>query len=121
MFVMAPRRSIAEGWKYVDKLDGSAGRHLKCKLCNAEFVGSLTRVMDHLLSISAGRGGGVEGCPGVSEELKGTLQKDYDMIKKTQQTNENKRRRIQAELGMNYNPSSLFSLSTVGDGSSSQV
>ena len=73
---MAPRRSIAEGWKYVDKLDGSVGRHLKCKLCNAEFVGSLTRVMDHLLSISAGRGGGVEGCPGVSAELKETLQKD---------------------------------------------
>ena len=75
-FAMAPRRSIAEGWKYVDKLDGSAGRHLKCKLCNAKFVGSLLRVMDHLLSISASRGGGVEGCPGVSAELKETLQKD---------------------------------------------
>ena len=94
IFAMAPRRSIAEGWKYVDKLDGSVGRHLKCKLCNAEFVGSLTRGMDHLLSISAGRGGGVEGCPRVSQELKETLQKDYDMIKKTQQTNENKRRLI---------------------------
>ena len=79
---MAPQRSIAEGWKYVDKLDGSAGRHLKCKLCT-EFVGSLTRVMDHLLSISAGRVGGVEGCPGVSTELKETLQKDYDIIKKS--------------------------------------
>ena len=75
-FAMAPRRSIAEGWKYVDKLDGFASRHLKCKLCNAEFVGSLTRVMDRLLSISAGRGGGVEGCPGVSAKLKATLQKD---------------------------------------------
>ena len=73
---MAPRRSIAEGWKYVDKLDGFAGRHLKCKLCNFEFVGSLTRVMDHLLSISAGKGRGVEGCPWVSTELKATLQKD---------------------------------------------
>ena len=97
-FAMAPRRSIAEGWKYLDKLDGSAGRHLKCKLCNAEFVGSLTRVMDHLLSISAGRGGGVEGCPKLSTELKATLQRDYDIIKKTKQTNENKRQRIQAGL-----------------------
>ena len=88
---MTPRRSIAEGWKYVDKLDGSFGRHLKWKLCNSEFVGFVTRVMDHLLSISARRGDGVEGCPGVSEELKETLQKDYDMINKTQQTNENKR------------------------------
>ena len=120
-FAMAPRRSIAEGWKYVDKIGGSVGRHLKCKLCNAEFVGSLTRVMDHLLSISAGRGGGVEGCTGVSTELKATLQKDYDIIKKIKQTNESKRRRIQAELGMNYSPLSPFSSSTVGVGSSSQV
>ena len=50
----------------MDKLDRAAGRHSKCKLCNAEFFGSLTRVMDHFLSISAGKGGGVEGCTGVS-------------------------------------------------------
>ena len=120
-FAMASRRSIAKRWKYVEKFDGYVGRHLKCKLCNAEFVGSLTRVMDHLLSISAGRGGGVEGCSGVSTELKATLQKDYDIIKKIKQTNENKRQRIQAELRMNYSPLSPFSSSTVGVGSSSQV
>ena len=77
--------------------------------------------MDHLFSVSAGRGGGVEGCLGVSTELKETLQKDYDIIKKIKQTNENKRQRIQAEFGMNYNPLSPFSSSTVGVGSSSQV
>ena len=74
----------------MDKISGSAGRHLKCKLCNAEFVGSLTRVMDHLFSISVGKGGGVEGCPGVSTELKATLQRDHDIIKKIKQTNEKK-------------------------------
>ena len=75
--------------------------------------------MDHLLSISVGKGGGVEGCPGVSTELKATLQKDYDIIKKIKQTNENKRQCIQVELGMNYSPLSPFSSSTAGVGSSS--
>eukprot|EP00253_Pinus_taeda_P004216 PITA_04216 len=56
---MAPPKSTAEGWKYVEKLDGPLGRHLKCKLCNDEFFGSLTRVMDHLLSVTNGKGVGV--------------------------------------------------------------
>jgi hypothetical protein len=63
---MAPPKSTAETWKHVEKLDGFNGRHVKGKLCNVEFVGSLTRVMDHLLSISNGKGGGVEGCKNVS-------------------------------------------------------
>lgn len=79
---MASTKSVAEGWKYVEKLDGVSGRHLKCKLCNDQFVGSLTIVMDHLLSITNGRGGGVEGCKGVSPELKEILEKDYERIKK---------------------------------------
>jgi len=79
---MAPPKSTAEGWKHVEKLDGP-GRHLKCRLCNFEFVGSLTRVMDHLLSITNGKGGGVEDCKKVSAKLKETLQKDYDRLKKT--------------------------------------
>ena len=73
----------------MEKLDGQ--RHLKCKLCNIEFVGPLTRVMDHLLSISNGRGGGVEGCKVVSTELKEILQKDYHKIKRAKQVQEKKK------------------------------
>ena len=91
IFAMAPPKSIEEAWKYVEKLEGSNGRHLKCKLCTDEFVGSLTRVMDHLLSISNGKGGGVDGCKNVSSELKEILQKDYDKLKNAKQVKENKR------------------------------
>lgn len=74
-------------------MDGP-GRHLKCKLCISKFVGSLTRVMDHLLSITNGKGGGVEGCKNVSARLKERLEKDYDKIKKAKQMQENKRQHI---------------------------
>ena len=116
---MAPPKSTAEGWKYVEKLDGPHGRHLKCKLCNNEFFGSLTRAMDHLLSVTNGKGGGVEGCKNVSAELKETLQKDYDNIQKAKKVNENKRQCVQTEITMNYNSFSALSSSTVGVGSSS--
>eukprot|EP00253_Pinus_taeda_P014305 PITA_14305 len=117
---MEPPKSTAEGWKYVEKLDGPHGRHLKCKLCNNEYFGSLTRVMDHLLSVTNGKGGGVEGCKNVSAELKETLQKDYDNIQKAKKVNENKRQRVQTEITMNYNSFSALSSSTVGVGISSQ-
>ena len=94
---MAPPKSTAEGWKHVEKLDGS-GNRLKCKLCNLEFVGTLTRVMDHLLSITNGKGGGVVGCPGVSVELKKVLEKDYERIKKAKAVNENKKDALQERL-----------------------
>ena len=84
------------------------------------FFGSLTRVMDHLLSVTNGKGGGVEGCKNVSAELKETLQKDYDNIQKAKKVNENKRQRVQTKIAMNYNSLSELSSSTVGVGSSSQ-
>ena len=104
---MAPPKSTAEGWKYVEKLDGS-GRHVKCKLCNSHFVGSLTRVMDHLLSISNGTGGGVDGCKGVTAELKEVLENDYQQIKKNKELKDNKRQRIQTEIATNYSSDCRF-------------
>ena len=41
--------------------------------------------MDHLLSITNGRGGGVEGCKGVSPKLKEILEKDYERIKRAKE------------------------------------
>ena len=73
--------------------------------------------MDHLLSISNGKGGGVEGCKNVSVELKETLQKDYDGIKKSKKVNENKRQRVQKEIAANYN---RFSSSIAATGSLAQ-
>jgi hypothetical protein len=114
---MASPTSTTETWKRVETLDGFNERHVKCRLCNAEFVGSLTKVMDHLLSISNGKGGGVEGCKNVSAELKETLQKDYNGIKKAKKVNENKRQCIQEEIARNYNP---FSSGMHATGSSFQ-
>ena len=116
---MAPPKSTAEGWKHVEKLDG-LGNHLKRKLYNLEFVGTLTRVMDHLLSITNGKGGGVVGCPGVSAELKTVLEKDYERIKKAKAVNENKKRRIATEIAMSYNPFPSFSPNMANAGSSCQ-
>ena len=59
----------------------------------------------------------VQGCLQNSRQLS----ENTDIIKKIKQTNENKRQRIQVELGMNYNPLSPFSSSIVGVGSSCQV
>ena len=76
--------------------------------------------MDHLLSISNGKGGGVDGCKNVSSELKEILQKDHDKLKNAKQVKENKRQRVQAEIAMNYGSFSSLSSSMVGIGSSSQ-
>ena len=97
---MAPKKSTAKGWKYVEKLDKPHGRHLKCKLRNNEFFGSLTRVMDHLLSVTNGKGGGVEGCKNVFAKLKETLKKDYDNIQKAKKVNESKRQCVQTEIAI---------------------
>ena len=77
--------------------------------------------MDHLLPISNARGGGVEGCPGMSTDLKEMLQKDYDRMKKDNQMNENKIQHIQIEIVLNYKPFSLFSSRMDEIGSSFQV
>lgn len=65
-------------------------KHMKCKLYCAHIIGPLTGVSDHLLSITNGRGGNVEGCKNVSAEHKEKLVKDYDNNKKTKQVKENK-------------------------------
>ena len=71
---MAPHKSSAEAWKYVKK----EGLHVTCLLCGHKFCGSLTRVVDHLLGVSNGSGGGVEGCKAISDEQKVVVQQDYD-------------------------------------------
>jgi len=52
--------------------------------------------MDHLLSTSNGKGGGVEGYPRVSTKLKlrETLEKDYDKIKKVKEMKGNKKSEV---------------------------
>ena len=77
--------------------------------------------MDHLLSSSNGKGGGVEGCKKVSAELRQTLENDYEKIKRTKEMNENKKRRIQSEIEMSYNPISSLTPSRDATASSSQV
>ena len=74
---MAPHNSSAETWKYVK----NEGLYVTCLLYGHKFCGSLTRVVDHLLGISNGSGGGVEGCKGISNEQKVAAQQDYDKSK----------------------------------------
>lgn len=57
---MAPGKSNAEAWKYMSR-EPKDPTKLICSLCGDKFTGSLTRVVDHLLSSSNGRGGDVGG------------------------------------------------------------
>jgi len=61
---MAPPKSTVEVGNHVKK----EGNNLVCQLCGHTFIASLTRVVDHLISISNGSGRGVEGCTKISNE-----------------------------------------------------
>jgi len=50
-------------------------------MCGHNFSGSLTRVVNHLLSISNGSGGGVEGRTKICDEHKDAVEKDYKKSK----------------------------------------
>jgi hypothetical protein len=110
---MAPKSSV-EAWKYVKR----EGADCICQLCGKNFSGTLTRVVDHLLSISNGNGGGVEGCPAISDEQKDAVQRDYDKSKAEKGRKEMKRQRIQKEIGMSSSPMNS-SFTSKFDGSSS--
>jgi hypothetical protein len=110
---MAPK-STAVAWKYVKR----EGADCICQLCGKHFSGTLTRVVDHLLSISSGNGGGVEGCPAISDEQKDAVQRDYDKSKEVKGRKEMKRQRIQREIAMSSSPVNS-SFTSKFDGSSS--
>ena len=67
---MEPHKSSAKVWKYVKK----ERLYVTCMLCGHNFCGSLTRVVDHLLGISNGSGGGVKGCKRILDEQKVVVQ-----------------------------------------------
>ena len=84
---MAPPKSTVVAWNFVK----NEGKNLLCQLCGHQFTGSLTRVVDHLLSISNGIGGGVEGCIKISNEQKTTVEKNYFTSKMEKEKREKKR------------------------------
>ena len=65
---MAPPKSTVIAWKFVKK----DGYNLSCQLCGHNFTGTLT-IVDHLLDISNGSGGGVEACTKITDEQKATV------------------------------------------------
>ena len=87
---MAPPKSIVKAWKRVKK----EGKDLVCPLCGHSLTGSLTRAVDHLLSISNGSGGGVEGCKKISDEQKDAVEKDYNNSKVEKGKMDMKRKQI---------------------------
>ena len=113
---MAFPKSTVVAWNFVKK----DGNNLSCQLCGHDFTGSLTRAVDHLLSISNGSGGGVEGCTKISDEQKTTVEKDYFTSKMEKEKRENKRQRIEREISMSSS-NTFNSISTIGGSSSTQV
>jgi hypothetical protein len=110
---MAPPKSTAESWKHVKK----EGNTLVCQLCGHNFNGSLTRAVDHLLGISDGSGGGVEGCKKISDEQKNAVEKDYNKSKIEKGKMDMKRQWIEREIAMTSSNTIHFS-SNLGGSSS---
>ena len=94
------------------------GLYVTCMLCGHKFCGSLTRVVDHLLSVSNGSGGGVEACKGISDEQKVAVQQDYDKSKAERGKKETKRQRIQREIDVSSSPEIASHISKFGGSSS---
>eukprot|EP00253_Pinus_taeda_P024452 PITA_24452 len=113
---MAPPKSTVVAWNFVKK----DGNNLSCQLCGHDFISSLTRAVDHLLSISNGSAGGVEGCTKISNEQKATVEKDYFTSKMENEKRVNKRQRIEREIAMSSS-NTINSISTIGGSSSTKV
>ena len=111
---MAPHKSSTEAWKYVKK----EGLYVTCMLCGHKFCGSLTWVVDHLLGVSNGSGGGVEACKGISDEQKVAVQQDYEKSKAEGGKKEAKRQRIQREIDVSSSPEIASHTSKFGGSSS---
>eukprot|EP01018_Ginkgo_biloba_P006754 Gb_41611 [translate_table: standard] len=67
---MVNTKSNVEEWKYISK---EFPNKLKYNLYSHQFKGTLTRARDHLLSLTGGCGGGVQGCLKIILEIKDIL------------------------------------------------
>jgi hypothetical protein len=85
---------IIEAWKSMKR---ECKNKLKCSLCGHNFIGSLTRAIDYLLSISNNKRGGVEGCTNLSSETKVILEKSMKLLKSRRKIKKQKQQ-IQAEI-----------------------
>lgn len=91
---MEPQKSTAEAWKYVNE-----GSDRIYQFCGKHYTGSTTETVDHLLGASNGNGGGIEGCPKISDEQKDAVWQEHGNSKRRSR-NELKRQRIQREITM---------------------
>lgn len=92
-----------------------------CQLCGKHLSGPLTKLVDHLLNLSSGTKGGVEGCPTISDEQKDAMQQDYDKSKEVKGRKEMKRQRIQREIVMSSSPMNYSFTSKFNRSSSTQT
>ena len=113
---MAPPKSTAVAWNFVKK----DGYNLSYQLCGHDFTGTLTRVVDHLLSINNGSRGGVEACTKITDEQKVTVQKDHSNSQMQKEKRVNKRQRIERKIAMSSS-NTIHSISNRGGSSSTQA
>ncbi|GLJ31786.1 hypothetical protein SUGI_0639410 [Cryptomeria japonica] len=91
---MAPNKSTSEGWKHVTH----NGTYFHCNLCPKVYTRNLTRIKDHLLGISGGKGGGVTACPNVSKEIRAILEKEQASLIKRKMQVAQKKQRIEEDV-----------------------
>ncbi|GLJ12925.1 hypothetical protein SUGI_0200650 [Cryptomeria japonica] len=91
---MAPPKSASEAWKHVTR----NGTHIKCNICQANIIGTLTRLRDHFLANTGGPGGGVQACIGATPELKAILEKELVASTIGKMKKPQKKQRIEGDI-----------------------
>ncbi|GLJ54711.1 hypothetical protein SUGI_1175250 [Cryptomeria japonica] len=91
---MAPPKSTSEAWKHVTR----NGTHIKCNMCQANIIGTLTRLRDHFLANKGGPGGGVQACTGATPELKAILEKELAASTVGKMKKAQKKQRIEGDI-----------------------
>ncbi|GLJ40751.1 hypothetical protein SUGI_0842620 [Cryptomeria japonica] len=91
---MAPPKSTSEAWKHVTR----NGTHIKCNICQANIIGTLTRLRDHFLANTGGPGGGVQACIGATPELKAILEKELAASIVGKMKKAQKKQRIEGDI-----------------------
>ncbi|GLJ36259.1 hypothetical protein SUGI_0727940 [Cryptomeria japonica] len=92
--LMAPPKSTSEAWKHVTR----NGTHIKCNMCQANIIGTLTRLRDHFLANKGGLGGGVQACTGATPELKAILEKELAASTVGKMKKAQKKQRIEGDI-----------------------
>eukprot|EP01018_Ginkgo_biloba_P026858 Gb_19905 [translate_table: standard] len=92
-------KSKVEEWKHINR---EFPNKLKCNLCGHHFIGSLTKATHHLLSLTASRGGGVQGYPKITPKIRYALTSGIEASQSESVKNIAKKQQLEREIVGSY-------------------